>query len=188
MFCSAHLIKSHVVCIWGFPDSSAGRVCLQCRRPWSSSQVGKVPWRKERLPAPVFLGFPGVLDSNESACNAGDLGSIPGLGRSPGGGHDNPLRYSAWRIPMNRGAWRATVHGSQRVRHDWATKQHSHVNVDLSVSFLHCYAGLIYPFPYYTIRVLLEVLIVNITSPPIYSSSSRIAWLFFEFFVSSCRL
>ena len=74
--------------------------------------------------------------------------------------------------------------GSQRVRHDWATKQHSHVNVDLSVSFLHCYAGLIYPFPCYTIRVLLEVLIVNIASPPIYSSSSRIAWLFFEFFVS----
>ena len=47
----------------------------------------------------------------ESACNVGDLGSIPGLGRSPGGGHGNPLQYSFWRIPMDRGAWRATAHG-----------------------------------------------------------------------------
>ena len=40
------------------------------------------------------MGFPGGLDSKESACNAEDLGSIPGLGRSPGGGHGNPLQYS----------------------------------------------------------------------------------------------
>ena len=40
------------------------------------------------------MGFPGGLDSKESTCNAGDLGSIPGLGRSPGGGHGNPLQYS----------------------------------------------------------------------------------------------
>ena len=40
------------------------------------------------------MGFPGGLDSKESACNAGDLGSIPGLRRSPGGGHGNPLWYS----------------------------------------------------------------------------------------------
>ena len=43
---------------------------------------------------PVFLGPPGGSDSKESSCNAGDLGSIPGLGRSPGGGHGNPLKYS----------------------------------------------------------------------------------------------
>ena len=45
--------------------------------------------------------------------NAGDerdAGLIPGLGRSPGGVHGNPLRYSCWRIPMDRGAWQATVH------------------------------------------------------------------------------
>ena len=40
------------------------------------------------------MGFPGGSNSKESACNAGDLGSIPGLGRSPGGGHGNPLQYS----------------------------------------------------------------------------------------------
>ena len=47
----------------------------------------------------------------ESTCNAGDLGSIPGLGRFPGGGHGYPLQYSCLGSPMDRGAWRATVHG-----------------------------------------------------------------------------
>ena len=46
------------------------------------------------LHTPVFLGFPGGSDRKESACNAGDLGSIPRLGRCPGGGHGNPLQYS----------------------------------------------------------------------------------------------
>ena len=48
---------------------------------------------------PVFLGFPGGSDSKESACNAGDLGSIPELGRSPGGRHGNPLKYSCLENP-----------------------------------------------------------------------------------------
>ena len=56
------------------------------------------------------LGFPGGSDSKESACNAGDLGSIPGTGRSPGEGNGNPLQYCL-ENPMDRGAWRATVHG-----------------------------------------------------------------------------
>ena len=45
-----------------------------------------------------------------SPANAGDTGSIPGSGRSPGGGHGNPLQYSCLEIPMDRGAWRAMVH------------------------------------------------------------------------------
>ena len=53
----------------------------------------------------------GGLDGKESACNVGDLGSIPGLRRSPGGGHVNLLQYSCLENPMDRGAWRATVHG-----------------------------------------------------------------------------
>ena len=56
------------------------------------------------------MGFPGGSVGKESACNVGDLGSIPGLRGSPGGGSDNPLQYSCWRIPMDRGAWWATVH------------------------------------------------------------------------------
>ena len=50
-------------------------------------------------------GFPGGSAGKESASKAGDLGSIPGLGRSPGGGHGNPLQYSFLENPMDRGAW-----------------------------------------------------------------------------------
>ena len=57
------------------------------------------------------MGFPGGSDDKASACNAGDPGSIPGLGRSPGEGNGNPLQYSCLENPMNRGAWWVTVHG-----------------------------------------------------------------------------
>ena len=55
--------------------------------------------------------FPGGSDGKESACNAGDLGLIPWFGRSPGEGNGNLLQYSCLENPMDRGAWRATVHG-----------------------------------------------------------------------------
>ena len=58
-----------------------------------------------------FWGFPGGSDSKESTCNVGDLGSIPGLGRSPGEGHGNPLQCSGLENSMDRGAWWAAVHG-----------------------------------------------------------------------------
>ena len=57
------------------------------------------------------VGLPGDADGKESACNAGDLGSIPGLGRSPGGGHETHSGMLAWRIPIDRWSWWATVHG-----------------------------------------------------------------------------
>jgi len=56
-------------------------------------------WRRDRLPTPVFLGCPCSSDGKESACSAGDLGLIPGLERSPGGGHGNPLQYSCLENP-----------------------------------------------------------------------------------------
>ena len=76
--------------------------------------MGKIPWRRVKLPTPVFLGFPHGSGRKESTRNAGDLGSIPVLGRSPGGGHGNPLQYSLpgespW---TDRGAWQAIVHRS----------------------------------------------------------------------------
>ena len=55
-------------------------------------------------------GFPGGSKDKVSACNAGDPGSILGLGRSPGEGNGNPLQYSCLENPMDRRAWRATVH------------------------------------------------------------------------------
>ena len=57
------------------------------------------------------LGFPGGSDSKESARKAGDLGSVPGLGRSPGEGNGNPVQYSCLENSMDRGAWQAIVHG-----------------------------------------------------------------------------
>ena len=57
-----------------------------------------------------MLGFPWWLRGKESACNAEDLDLISGSGRSPGGGHGNPLQYSCLGNPMDRGAWLATVH------------------------------------------------------------------------------
>ena len=56
-------------------------------------------------------GFPGGSDGKESACDAGDPGSIPGLGRSPGEGNGYTLQYSCLEISMDRGAWWATIHG-----------------------------------------------------------------------------
>ena len=56
--------------------------------------VWEDPLEKDRLPTPVFLGFPGGSAGKKSACNVGDLGLIPGLGRSPGEGNGYPLQYS----------------------------------------------------------------------------------------------
>ena len=60
------------------------------------------------------MGLPSGSDGQESACNAGDLDLIPGLGRSPGEGNDYALQYSCLENSMDRGAWRATVHGVAR--------------------------------------------------------------------------
>ena len=87
--------------------------------PW----VGKIPWRRDRLPTPVFLGFPGGSDGKEATCNVEDLGSIPGLGTSSGEGNDYPLQYSCLENSMNRGAWRVTVHG---VAKTWTHLSHFH--------------------------------------------------------------
>ena len=61
------------------------------------------------------VNIPHSSVSKESACNAGDLGVIPGLGRSPGWGNGNPLQYSWLENPMDRGAWQATIHGLQEL-------------------------------------------------------------------------
>ena len=73
--------------------------------------VGKIPWRSNRLPMPVFLGFPCGSAGKESACNVRDLGSIPGLGRSLGEGKGYPRQYSCLENPMDRETWWAIVHG-----------------------------------------------------------------------------
>ena len=89
---------------------------LKWRKPWFNSWVGKFPWRRDRLPTPVFLGFPGGSDDKESAHNAGDLSSIPGLGRYP-------VQYSCLENPHGQ---RSLVGynplGHKELGHDWVTK------------------------------------------------------------------
>ena len=94
------------------------------------SWVGKIPWRRDRLPIPVSLGFPCGSDGKESAYNAGDLGSIPGLGRSSGGGHGNPLQYSCLESPRGLRILVGSM-GSQRVGHSWGTNYIPHINIDI---------------------------------------------------------
>ena len=64
----------------------------------------------------ITLSFPGGSDGKESACNVGDLSLIPGSGKPSGEGNDYPLQYSFLKNSMDRGAWRATVHGVAKSR------------------------------------------------------------------------
>ena len=75
------------------------------------SWVGKIRWRREWLPTPMFLGFPGGSAGKEPACNVGDLGSIPGLGRSPGEENGYPLQYPGLENSMD-----CIVHGVTKSR------------------------------------------------------------------------
>ena len=80
---------------------SPGNLFLQ-----SLTSVHKIRWRRDRLPTPGFLGFPGNSAGKESTCNVGDLGLIPGLGRSPGAGKGHPLQYCGLESSMG-----CIVHG-----------------------------------------------------------------------------
>ena len=72
------------------------------------------------------MGFPGGSDGKESACNAGDLGSIPVLGRSPGKGNGNPLQHSCLENSMDKGAWQATVQSHKESdTTEWLSTLHS---------------------------------------------------------------
>ena len=86
----------------------------EMEKPTEAPEAGASPGsgRVERnARASTAQGFPAGSVSEGSACNAGDLGSIPGSGRPPGRGYGIPLPYCCLENPMDRGAWRATVHG-----------------------------------------------------------------------------
>ena len=91
-------------------------ISLQCKRPQFDPWVRKFPWRRDRLPTSVFLGFPGGSDGKESACNAGDQGSLPGLGRSPWR-QSSPIFLPAESL-WTEGPGRLQSMGLQRVGHD----------------------------------------------------------------------
>ena len=89
----------------------------------------------DRLPTPVFLGFPCGSAGKESACNVGDLGSVPGLGRSPGEGKGCPLQYPSLENSMD-----CIVHGVAKSR-TWLSEFHFHFQVDLLVRLTHVHQG-----------------------------------------------
>jgi len=98
-----------------------------CSSNSSRSSVCSVGEKCKRL-TPV-QGLPWWLSGKESVCNAGDVGSIPGSGRSPGEENSNPLQYSYLENLMDRGSWQAIVHGvaneldtTKQTRVDWLEK------------------------------------------------------------------
>ena len=82
------------------------------------------------------MGFPGGSEVKASACNAGDVGLIPGSGRSPGEGNGNSLQYSCLENPMDREAWWAMVHRVTRVGHNFVTKPHHMPIQDMLLIFI----------------------------------------------------
>ena len=100
-------------------------------------RAGWPPWRPERKEAPrgtenralgwsIFpcssVGRQSACNAGDPACNTGDLGAIPGSGRSPGEGHGDPLQYPCLEHPTDRGAWCATVHAVASVGHNLVIK------------------------------------------------------------------
>ena len=107
----------------GFPGSSVGKDSASNAEDSSSqfySWVGKIRWRRDRLPSSVFLGFPRGSAGKESICNVGDLGSIPGLRRPSGEGKGYPLLYSGQESSLD-----SIVHGVAKSQ-TWLSNFHFH--------------------------------------------------------------
>ena len=103
-------------------------ICLPCRRPQFHSWVRKIPWRRDRLPTPGFLGFPCGSAGKESACNVGDVGAVsPWVGKIPGEGKGYPLQYSGLENSMD-----FIVHGVAKSR-TWMGNFHFHFSFSVLV-------------------------------------------------------
>ena len=98
-------------------------------------------------------GFPAGSDGKESACNARDLGSIPGLGRSPGEGKGYSLQYSGLENSMDRGAWRAIVHW---VTKSWTELSDQHFHTHTRTHYVYIYPLPLGPPPHLLLQVITE--------------------------------
>ena len=103
----------------------------------------------------INLGFPGDSDCKKSAHNVGDLGSIPGLGRSPGEANSYPLQYSCLENSMDRGAWQATVH---RVAKSWTQLSDFHFQSWFMILLMYCWIW----FANILLRIFVSVFIRDI--------------------------
>ena len=115
------LEPARILCPWDSPGKNTEVGAMPSSR--GSSPMGSnlcllhlLHCQVDSLPRSLIRCFPGISDGKESACNAGDLGSIPGPGRSPGEGNGYLLQYSCLENSTNRGAWQTTVHGVPKSR------------------------------------------------------------------------
>ena len=100
------------------PDAQSAKNLPAMQETLFGSWVRKIPWRRDRLPTPVFLGFPGGSAGKESARNVRDRGLIPGFGRTPGEGKGYPLQYSGLGNSMD-----CRVHGVEK---SWTSLNNVH--------------------------------------------------------------
>ena len=114
-------VRAH--CLWALTRQPGLAFCCSDVQPCCTLEPPRIPhshheiWRGPRQQS-WSIHLPCGSDSKDSAYNAGDLGLIPGSGRSPGEGNGNPLQYSCGENPMDRGAWRGTVHTLGRKESD----------------------------------------------------------------------
>ena len=103
-----------------------------CRRRRFDSWVRKIPWRRDMLPIPVFMSFPGGSAGKESTFNVGDLGSVPEMGRSPGEGNGYPLQCSGLENSMD--------YIAHRVTKSWTRLSdfHTQFTIHVWISYLPC--------------------------------------------------
>ena len=115
-FSDCSLVASSLTFLSSHSSASKESACNAGDNARFDSWIGKTPWRRDRLLTPLLLGFPCGSDDKECSCNAGELDSISGSGKSSEEGNGYPLQFSCLENSMDRGAWPA-----QKVRHDWAT-------------------------------------------------------------------
>ena len=141
--------------------------------------VRKICWRRDRLPTPVVLGFPCGPAGKESTCNAGDLGSIPGLGRSPGEGKGYPLQYSGLENSMDY-----TFHG---VANNWIGLSEFHFNFTPYLGFSQFFVILFFfqsfflfafHFESFFGHIFKSVILSSVLWSPLMSTSKVLFWRF----------
>ena len=123
------------------PTMPASPLCSQITLHLSLWCHLNISWN-QLFTCPGIMGLPWWLDSKDSACNAGDLGSIPGSRRSPGEGNGDPLQYSCLENSMDREAWWATVHRDLKESDttEWWTL---YISPDQTLSFIYVFFNVI---------------------------------------------
>ena len=142
----------------------------------------------------VYDRLPQGPSGEESACiagDAGDMGSVSGLGRSTRRGHGNPLQYSCWENPMDRGACLAMVMRSQRVRHDWSDWAHmywlGHYILQPFVCALTTYSVYRWFCYFFSLTFLLSLYVIGLL-PLLNICLYQWNFSFHNFHISSCGL